>query len=433
MHGIASKSLSDQRSAQSTSEGEFQVFPRSWPSIMAVVCGACMHLSFILGGELYLGELLFVALLPLLIFDRFFIHRSECRQQVWLWKPVSFLLCGLFITSAGYVISDLYRNNDPSDYLRGWARLAFLGIDILVVAFFISIRIINMWYLTWGYAAFGLVIIALKGTPLDSSHWKFGFEWSSGYGYPFVLSILALLCLIAKGSVYWRSIVLIALMAINIFMDYRSLGLFCVAVALMGWIYQASLKGSGKLAILGAQAAVVTALLFVAYNSSQSNFEQRRQASNSIRLSSAMVGINAIIESPFIGYGSWSRDARFAKQLADLQFRMSKTQENPLYDFDLIKHASLAAHSQLIESWNEGGMLGVIFFMCYFVVIIRGLFALTLRKHNERLDPMLGMIIVWAMWALFMSPFKGISRLDISFACMASIIAIYRAEKHIDG
>ena len=413
-------------------EEEFQVLPRSWPSVMAMVCGACMHLSFILGGELFVGELLFVALLPFFIFDRFFIHRSECRQQVWLWKPVSFLICSLFITSAGYVISDLYRNNDPGDYLRGWARLAFLGIDILAVAFFISIRILNMWYLVLGYATLGLVIIALKGTPIDSSHWKFGYDWSIGYGYPFVLTIMAILCLMGKGSAYWRGAILISLMAVNIVMDYRSLGVFCFVVALMGWIYRASLQGSGRLAFLGVQSLVVSLLLVVAYNSSQSNFEQRRQASNSIRLSSAMVGINAIIESPFIGYGSWSRDARFAKQLADLQFRMSKTQENPLYDFDLIRHASLAAHSQLIESWNEGGMLGIIFFLCYFLVMVRGLNALTFRRHNEKLDPMLSMFIVWAMWALFMSPFKGLTRLDIAFACISSIIAIYRADKHVE-
>jgi len=69
--------------------------------------------------------------------------------------------------------------------------------------------------------------------------------------------------------------------------------------------------------------------------------------------------------------------------------------------------------------------LGVTFFFFYLAIMIKGLAALTIKKHDEKFDPLLGIFIIWSMWALFMSPFKGLTRLDITLACVSSIIAIY--------
>jgi hypothetical protein len=418
MQFVAQSRPLNQSLPSSVRELGVELLPKAWPSVLAMLSGAGMHISFNLGGELYVGELMFLVALPFLLFDRFFINRTQCLQQVWLWQPMAWLLVGLMFTMAGYILSDFYRNNAPSDYLRGWARLIFLGIDLLVVALLISIRRSNIWYLSFGYAVIGLLILSQKENFINNDPWKFG------YAMPITIAVIAFLCLQKKPSVHLRGVCLIGLGILHMFMDYRSLSAFCIIVALMGWIYSASRKGGAKIVMLGLTAVIVAAMLSVIYYASQGNFEQRRQASNSMRLSAAMVGINAVLESPFVGYGSWSKDARFAKQLADLQYRMSKTQENPLYDFDLIRQASFAAHSQILESWTEGGILGTTFFLFYLMLMTKGIIALTLKDHEERLDPLLGIFIIFALWALFLSPFKGLTRLDITFACMSSIVAI---------
>jgi O-Antigen ligase len=396
--------------------GELRGLPSRWPALMAIVCGAAMHISFNLGGQFFLGELILLGLLPILLFDRFYVHRVACQQQEWLWRPVSFLLLGLIITTMGYVLSDFYRNNDPSDYLRGWARLFFLGVDLLAISMLVSIQIKNLWYFVFGYATLGIIVLVGRGVPWD--------DWKFGYGVPLTLSAIAFLCLIKGLSVHVRGVVLLALGLLNMFMDYRSLGAICVITAIIGWVHLGTQKGSARLIGIMVLSVIITAMLALAYSFSQGSFEQRRQTSNSIRLSSAMVGINAVLESPFIGYGSWSKDARFAKQLADLQFRMSKAQENPLYDFDIIRQATFAAHSQIIEAWTEGGMLGAAFFFVYLLFMLKALKVLLISPHDQALDPLLTMLIIGSLWALFMSPFKGLSRLDISLACIASIAVI---------
>ena len=380
-----------------------------------------MHVSFNIGGQFFAGELIALALLPLLLFDRFYFHRQVIKSQQWLWRFTTVLLLGLLLTSIGYVLSDYYRNNPPSDYLRGWARLFFLFVDILTFALIISMRLANLWIIVCGYCSFGLLFLLLQGISL--SDWKFG------YSVPITLGCVTVLCVFSQLTVHLRGIFLIGLGLLNIYMDYRSLGSFCVVVAMIGWINHWSQRGSARIIQSTVLGVIALSLIGVVYYASQGSFDQRRQASNSIRLSSAMVAFSAVLESPLIGYGSWGRDTRFAKLYADVQFRMNKSQENPLYDSDLISKASIPAHSQILEAWIEGGILGLSFFLVYFFILIRGIWALANSREPFQLSPLLCFLMIWGLWALFMSPFKGLTRYDIAMSCIAAITAIRLSRK----
>lgn len=394
-----------------------------WLSVVSVLIGALMHVSFQAGGQVYAGELLMLAVLPVLAYDRFYRRHGALEHQRDLWLPLRFLLAALTVTYAGYLLSDLYRNNAPSDFLRGWARLLFLGVDLAVVTMLVSSRRANFWLLALGYCMFGIANLVAHGMPLS--------EWKSGYSFPVTLGSIVALCAIPRLGVKARCAALVMLGMVNVVWDYRSLGSFCVVVAVLLWLNQWSQGGRVKIVrgvVVGVLAVVLVGL---GYYASQGSFAQRRQASNSIRLSSALVGFSAVLESPLIGYGSWGRDTRFAKLYADVQFRMSKSEESPLYDFDLIRLATIPAHSQFLEAWIEGGLLGIAFMVCYLVLLIRGLRALIGIGTPPAIFPLLGFFMIWGLWALFMSPFKGPSRVDISMACISAIIAcqIARAEK----
>lgn len=392
-----------------------------WLSVVSVLIGALMYVSVQAGGQFFAGEILMLAILPVLAFDRFYRQRNALVAQRSLWAPLYVLLAGLAVTYTGYLLSDLYRNNAPADFLRGWARLFFLGVDLLVVAMLVSARRANLWLLAIGYGFGGAGLLLAQGLPLT--------QWKLGYAEPMTLGCIALSCLIKR--VNHRGLALLSLGMLNVLWDYRSLAAFCVVSAVIGWLNQWSQGGRAKMVRGVVLVAVAAVLVGVGYYASQGTFAQRRQASNAIRLSSAMVGFSAVLESPLIGYGSWGRDTRFAKLYADVQFRMSKSEESPLYDFDLIRLATIPAHSQMLEAWIEGGLLGIAFMLCYLVLLLRGLRMLITIQSPSATLTLLGFFMIWGLWALFMSPFKGLTRVDITLACLSAIIACQMAAEGV--
>jgi hypothetical protein len=397
--------------------------PWDWSAFCSIAIGSFFHVIIQGGGQFFAGELLLVALFPVLLFDRFYKRVDQLNQyQSNLWRPVGVLLFALMITFLGYVISDLYRNNSASAYLRGWVRIIFIGIDILGMAMLVSIRRSNFFLMALGYGFGGVLVMLFKGVPI--SVWKFG------YGVPITVAIIACACFVEKLK--WRFGLLILLGVMNILLDYRSLGAFVIIVGIILVLNNWTQGGGVK--IVGVTLAVFLSIATIGggYIASQGAFNDRREASNSGRKASALVGFNSIMESPLIGYGSWGRDTRFAKLYADVNARMQKTEESPLYDFDAIRLATIPAHSQLLEAWIEGGMLGIVFLVTYGCFLLVGLYAAIFRVNRAVLLPLLVFFMINGLWATFMSPFKGFARVDIAFACLSAVIACHIAREDIE-
>jgi hypothetical protein len=397
--------------------------PWDWVAFSAVSVGVLFHVSFQLQGQFFAGELLLLALTPLLVFDRFYRQRDLLRaHQATLWSPTNALLIALAVTFFGYFASDLYRNNAPQDFLRGWARLVFLGITLLGVAMLVSVRRANFWLLLMGYGLGGILVLLLRQLPFSM--------WKLGYAEPATAAVVAVVCLMRSPG--WQGAVLILLGLVNIWLDYRSMAAFVVLVAMVLWLNRWSQRGGVRLVGVLMVTLLAVGIFGGAYYATQGQFSDRRQGSNSGRLSNAIVGFSAILESPLIGYGSWGRDTRFAKLYAAVNARMQKTEESALYDFDAIRQATIVAHSQFLEAWIEGGVLGIVFFLVYLFWLLKGLHALIFRVREVTLLPLLAFCMVSGLWALFMSPFKGLTRFTIVFACMAAVIACQLAREASD-
>jgi hypothetical protein len=79
----------------------------------------------------------------------------------------------------------------------------------------------------------------------------------------------------------------------------------------------------------------------------------------------------------------------------------------------------IEAHSQLLESWIQGGILGVTFFLLLGYYIVATLRYLLFRRRYRPDCPFLVFLLVHALWNLLLSPFGDYQRLMIAFSVVA--------------
>jgi O-antigen ligase len=372
------------------------------------VCGAAIRVRLDFVGEVYLLE-------PLV-----FLVALQCVIAGGLGKRfiapvfVCFVGAGL-VTLCGYLISDLVAANQPWQYLKGWGRVAFLVIDCGTLIILAAHDRRNIWWLTLGIGVGGVVALLIDGLPLDT--------WKLGYGEYCALVLVASAGLLPQG---------LGVLAIggfgvaSLFLDYRSLGAASLGAAgLLGcrWFGLQS-KGSPVrrwLAIV-LPAALAFGLLYAALSTTDERLIERRQLSNSGRYVGLLVAWRAISESPIIGYGSWAAEDKFARMLRDEARRFEVELNRPI---DVGR--SLLPHSQLLQSWVEGGLLGMSFFLVYAWGLIVALRWFVLRRGNDRLQPAGVFILVLGLWNLVASPFLGFTRIFIALA--VAVIAIAYQER----
>jgi O-antigen ligase len=149
----------------------------------------------------------------------------------------------------------------------------------------------------------------------------------------------------------------------------------------------------------------------------------RRQESNVGRYVGLMVAGRAIVDSPILGYGSWSGDRRYVeilnRELSSAAygtgFRVEKRIE------------SLLPHSQVLQAWVEGGLLGALFFFFYGAQLLVGLRCLAFQHVPGRLTPLYLFFVVSGLWNLLASPFLGVHRVYI--ACAIATLALLSRER----
>src|SRR5258707_6447646 len=93
-------------------QGTFNLFE----DVLCVLIPATYCFEFTFVGRLFANELLLLFLLPLLVLKR----GSILKQK---FPSIFLMLCAAWLVTQ--VITDLVRNIDSQDYLRGWAKIAF--------------------------------------------------------------------------------------------------------------------------------------------------------------------------------------------------------------------------------------------------------------------------------------------------------------------
>ena len=143
------------------------------------------------------------------------------------------------------------------------------------------------------------------------------------------------------------------------------------------------------------------------------------------------IGISAISESPLIGYGSWGEGTG---EFAD---KLYKELASEMYDLGLSnwrRSDIFTPHSQLLQSWMEGGLLAAAFFIFLGYQLYLGLKYVFFNKNLDHFVPLYSYFLVLDAWHLIMSPYSGSHRIFIALAIaiLCSLRLEKQATEHID-
>jgi len=373
-------------------------------ALLCCVAGALSQLKVQMIGEVYLTELM----LPVLALIAFAAGgaRGLFRQRVF-W---ALALAGV-VTLAGYVVSDLVRDTMAAQYLRGWGRVG------LVVSGFVSAAVLvandrrNLWWLVSGMGVCGVLYLRFV-EHMPVSLWKFG------YGVPMIMAMAAGAHFLPRRLTI-AGFVVVALVSIQY--DSRIYGAVCLGIASVLWARSArpalaltGLRRLWRLALPLSVAAVV--LLYLLVWTESAWHAARHESSDFGRSVGLTVGVEAIKRSPLIGYGSWTND----RELSGLAARAYEDKAGyRVFGDDVL----FVAHSQIVQAWMEGGVLGAAFFIVYGIWLVRSLKYAALDRALDSMTPVFLALLMFALWDLIMSPFSAPHRVPIVLAC-ASLVAL---------
>lgn len=380
-------------------------------------CTALINISS--SGQLFLGELLMGFLALIALFEEFvLLPKNRVLSNPFFLTFIFALGISLF----GYIVSDIWMETVPADYIRGWARLVFLVIDIYYISFLAFRNSDHLWWYCVGLG-FGMILyLYLSGLDLSTANWK------TGYGLPISILVMAIA---PKISSRYSALVLAFLGLFHVLFDFRSLGFFCLLVAGLIWLTprlsskQDAFRALPKLII---SFGLIFTLLSVAYSFSQDSYANRRDESNSIRSAAYIVSLQAIAESPLIGHGSWAKDSQLASRYVDIITAEAGTRRSQYKD--QLREELIPAHSQILQSWVEGGILGTIFFAYFGFKHIRGIRFCVIERPFDRFTALFLFLLISSFWAVFASPFGGNQRIYVAIS-VAILCVLERERKRL--
>jgi hypothetical protein len=379
---------------------------RVFAQCAAFGCGISAAFSVNLLGELFVSEILLPVAAAILL---------SLNYPAGLFANRTFrvLMLVIVLMLVGYMFSDLVAGTPRDMYLRGWARVASFGTS----AFSLSVLCyVERRCLVWFCAGLGIGGIAeglLAGMPLT--------RWKLGYGEKASILILAL-----SGFVrpLWLSAIVIALLgSVSILLDYRSLGVLLMLVAV-----SVLLRASGvdlrqfwrRLPVL---LAGVLAIAFAAnwlLKQSEGDYSARRAVSNISRFAAIRVGALAVADSPILGYGSWGQGTEKYAEIYYNDVIDGLTAADPELLMD--RGGYFTAHSQIIQAWMEGGLLAGAFFVTYIWLLVHTLLRCVRWRPVDYLMPVIVYVVASNLWDSIMSPFLGLTRISLAMAIAAIIV-----------
>jgi O-antigen ligase len=308
------------------------------------------------------------------------------------------------ISLIAYIVSDLYRDSASRDFLRGWARMIFVGVDLLGIATLVGNSWRRLVLIKLGFL-FGLAAEAGIFGPLYGAWWKFGFAMP--------VTLLGMILVGNRGR-WTASVAMAGLGLLNFSLDYRSLGAECWIVAVA--VHLPRLNRAGRmLALIAIVACAVYTMVGVFHEKSDTSFAARHE-SDSERRAMVEAAANAFADSPLIGHGSWFSNTRVVK---NIEARKMELKEG-FQGYTDEQQNVLTVHSQMLTALAEGGLFGASFFFAYALLLV---WALAYALRTERPQQLLVIfVLVEALWNLAMTPFSGPKRIEIATAAVLALM-----------
>ncbi|ANE53882.1 O-antigen ligase family protein [Methylomonas sp. DH-1] len=376
--------------------------------LFAFFCGIPYFYTINLFGELYATELLLPIMALLLVLFRG--ERTIFREKLfWLF------FFSILMMIIGYMISDLMAGTSKANYIRAWGRNLVLMSDFISLAIVVSADKKYAWWYVFGVALGSVIYLKLAGIPFDNAHWKIE------YSQPVLLLVFIAGFFIPNFLKVW----LTAFIGVfSFFMDGRSFGVISLVLAGMLWIRLGNRDGlriSGKVLFnMILSAAILVSTVVTVLEQTNQEYSARREASSLSRFAAIKIALIAIGDSPFIGYGSWGEGT---KKYADMLYEQTVREQREVRQSNIRRGKSFLAHSQMLQSWMEGGILAAQLFAFYGFQLLIGLKRIVTLKKLDYVYQVYGYFALIGFWNLFMSPYSGSHRLNIAVA-MAILCAV---------
>jgi len=373
------------------------------PNTLCVAAGFLSGFTVAYVGQIPVGELVLCAVFPWVVLRTVINKGWPTSMQQLTWYKMLVFLVG--VMAIGYVGSDLYRGTSNENLARGWARVGFLGIDIVAFAYLIDGSWGRLQVAVLG-VYLGQTVNAIISGPL------FGLWWEFGFGYSLIVVVLFL---IAGRSPLLQIVTTVILAGVSMVFGGRSLGGCCLLVAVLYGLRYA--RGLFRpLAIATALGAL--AILLVAANTIILQ-NLGKEGSSLERQSMIETAGEAFLSSPLIGQGSWFTSS--GKMLSVLEENHRRLDPR-FHHYSEDEARTLSIHSQLLVALAEGGIMGGAFFILYGMLLIKTLQSLTRSSVPHR--AFVTYLVVSGLWDLCMSPFSGVARVQICLNVLACLLVI---------
>ena len=390
---------------------------RSWGanrrSMLAFAIGCCAPIQIKTIGVIYIGELLLLPIALWVLLTR--LNKAS------FWSPMAVRMLTLATIALGsYILTDVLRDTPREDYLRGWSRLSFIITNFIALyyltrnnrtgipAFFLGSKIVTLIIAIYDYG--------VNNGDFFITYWKYGF------GIPLAIICLCLPALLGKFNAIGVASMLGVMGILNVFLDYRSLALTCLAVAAVilatRRVRRGKIKLDRRMLVITAVAAALVLGRF--YFTSQTDFADRRTSSNAWRLGTTVALVKGIMRSPFIGNGSWSTDTEMEG------WRDEAIQAAVGRRLAIGKADRFTGHSQFLQAWYEGGIATQPFFL-YYGFQLAVMFRFLLKRRMDGLSALFLFLTIDFAWGFFFDPLNGSIRFSIAAAL--SLICYSQAEK----
>jgi O-antigen ligase len=382
-----------------------RLLARDGPAALCAVSGFLSAFTVSLVGQMPVGEVILLILLPWILIKTFLNRGSSSRLHQLGWFRLLLVLAGCMLF--GYIVSDLFRNTSWGNLSRGWARVAFLGIDLVSIAYLIdqSWKRLQVFILA---LYVGYTVAALINGPLYGDWWQFGL------GY----TLTAFAFFFCGGrTVLIQVLVMAAMGVLSLALGARSLGgISLLAAGLLGLRYaRGILRPVAIVFSLGAMLALASAASGVFRDN------QDHTSSNIERQSMIETAGEAFTGSPLIGQGSWFTASRAIRQLEEKR----RIIDPSFKGYTDEEARMLSIHSQLLVALAEGGILGGAFFIGMAVLLLKTIRHVIREPVPHRAFVLL--IVLLGLWNLCMSPFSGVARVEIVLAiCTCLLVMLQR-------
>jgi hypothetical protein len=329
------------------------------------------------------------------------------------------LFGALLLTLAGYVASDLAAQSSAEQYLRGWGRTALVLTDFVALALLIGAQRQTLWWFAFGMGLGRMLSLRLlMHEPL--AMWKFAHDYTFGYAEPVTLVVIALGSFLRPRT---TALMLAGVGLYSIRWDFRIQSAVCIVLAVVLWMRAGRAAGRVRraaMARLAIAAGVVAIVLWGALQlTSDSTLEQRREVSDIGRSFGKVFALKAIVNSPLLGYGSWSSNPDFLRLQKEALAEVAGANADRYAQ--TISDRSSVVHSMLLQAWVEGGLLGTAFFFVLCAMLLRRLRWLLLARQLDPLYPYLLYFSLYGLWHSVMSAFAAPLRLQIALAAAAVV------------